>query len=111
MPQHVRKGDLVTVISGADRGRSGRILRVKPKDGKVVVEGMNVHTKHVKPSPKNQQGGIIQKEMPMAISNVLPSVNGKPTRVRFERRPDGAKVRLAVKGGQMIGSELKKGRK
>jgi large subunit ribosomal protein L24 len=108
MPQHVRKGDLVYVRTGRDRGRTGTVLRVLPKEDKVLVQGMNMVRKHVKPSQQNPQGGIIEKEMPIHISNVSPSVNGKPTRVRFETRKDGSKVRIAVRTGEVLGQPLKK---
>ena len=111
MARHVRKGDLVYVRSGKDRGRTGRILRAIPDKDQVVVEGINVCKKHVKPSQNNPQGGIIQKEMPVHASNVSPVADGKPTRVRFETRPDGAKVRIAVVSGEQLGPELRKARK
>jgi len=110
MARHVRKGDMVMVITGSDRaGRNnvGRVLRVLP-DNRVVVEGMNVRKKHVRPSAQQQQGGIIEKEMPINISNVVPVVDGKPTRVRFQKRADGSKVRIAARSDTVIGPELKK---
>ena len=103
---------MVIVIAGAaakDK-RPRRVLRVIPDKDQVVVEGVNVRKKHVHPSQKHQQGGIIEKEMPIHLSNVQPAVDGKPTRVRFETRPDGSKVRVAVRTGQPIGPELKKAR-
>ncbi len=111
MPQHVRKGDLVQVISGDDKGRQGLILRVIPKLQKVLVQGINIHKKHVRKSQMNPQGGVITKELPIHISNVLPVVDGKPTRVRFVTKPDGSKVRVAVDGGKEIGVPLRKARK
>ena len=108
MPAHVRKGDLVIVTAGDDRGRQGKVLEVSPKDGKVIVEGVNVHRKNVRPSQQNPQGGTINKEMPIHLSNVSPVVDGKPTRVRFQTKDDGSKVRVAVKGGAQIGRELKR---
>lgn len=87
-----------------------KVLRVLPQKDSVIVEGVNVHTKHVRPSQNNPQGGAITKEMPIHISNVMPAADGKPTRVRFQSRPDGAKVRVAVRGGQAIGPELRKAR-
>ena len=98
------------VIAGSSRaGRNnvGRVLRVL-SGNRVVVEGVNVRKKHMRPSTQNQQGGIIEKEMPIDISNVVPVVDGKPTRVRFEQRPDGSKVRIAARGGAVIGPELRK---
>jgi len=111
MPQHIRKGDVVKVISGDDSGRTGRVLRVLPKRGLVVVEGMNIMKKHVKPNPKQQQGGLIEKEAPMSLAKVQPMADGKGTRVRFQSRPDGSKVRVAASGGQVLGPEMKKVRR
>ncbi len=111
MAQHVRKGDMVTVISGSDRGRTAKVLRVIPKRGKVLVQGINVCKRHTKPSQQRQQGGIVEKELAIDLSNVLPAVDGKPTRVRFQTKSDGAKVRVAVKGGAQIGEPLKKAAK
>lgn len=110
MARHVRKGDMVIVIAGDGRkdSRPKKVLRVIPDKNQVVVEGVNVRRKHVKPNQMNPQGGIIEKEMPIHISNVLPAVDGKPTRVKFETRADGSKVRLAVSDGSQIGPELKK---
>jgi len=108
MPQHVRKGDLVSVLAGDDYGRTGKVLRVNPRNRQVVVQGINVARKHVKPNQKNPQGGVIEKEMPIDISNVLPVVDGQRTRVRFVTKPDGSKQRVAVKSGQVIGEELRK---
>jgi large subunit ribosomal protein L24 len=99
MPAHVRKGDTVMVTSGFDKGKTAVVLRVLPKDDRVVVKGVNVRTKHLKPSRTNQQGGIIQREEPIHISKVSPVVDGKPCRVRFVTKPDGSKVRVAVRRG------------
>lgn len=96
------------VMAGDGARRTGRVLRVLPKRGKVVVEGIHVARKHVRPNQKQPQGGLIEKEMPIDLSNVMPVVDGKPTRVRFESRPNGSKVRLAVRGGQALGPELRK---
>jgi large subunit ribosomal protein L24 len=98
----IKKGDNVVVRSGKDKGRSGTVLQVLPKDGKVVVSGVNVIARHRKPSQLNPQGGIDRVEAPMAISKVaVADKDGKPTRVRFEER-DGKKVRVAVKSGETI---------
>jgi large subunit ribosomal protein L24 len=107
MPQHVQKGDLVSVIAGPERGKTGKVLRVVTKTQKVVVEGLHLARKHIKPNQKNPQGGVLEREMPMAISNVLPVVDGKATRVRFVTQADGSKQRIAVKGGQAIGQSLR----
>jgi large subunit ribosomal protein L24 len=111
MAQHVRKGDMVMVIAGGDRNRTGRVLRVLPRRRKVVVEGMAIQRKHVRPNQKNPQGGLVEREAPMDISNVQPVVDGKPTRVRFPTKPDGGKVRVAVRGGVTVGVPIRKGGK
>lgn len=98
----IKKGDSVVVRSGKDKGRTGTVLQVLPKDGKVVVSGVNVIARHRKPTQLNPQGGIDRREAPMAISKVaIADKDGKPTRVRFEDR-DGKKVRVAVKSGETI---------
>ena len=100
MARHIRKGDMVIVTAGNDRGVTGEVLRVIPKTDRVVVQGINVRSKHLKPSQASPQGGIVRREMPIHISNVSPVVDGKPTRVRFEVRDDGSKARVAVRGGK-----------
>ncbi len=99
----IKKGDSVVVRSGKDKGRTGTVLQVMPQDGKVLVEGVNVATRHRKPTQMNPQGGIERREAPMAISKVslADPKDGKPTRVRFEVK-DGKKVRVAVKSGEAI---------
>ena len=100
MARHVKKGDIVKVTSGNSRGRTGKILKVITGEDRVIVEGVNVRHKHVKPSQANPQGGRIEKEMPIHISNVSPvNSKGEATRVRFITKEDGSKVRVAVKGG------------
>lgn len=111
MARHVRKDDLVQVISGKEKGRQGRVLRVLPDDDKVIVQNVNVRRRAVRPNPKNPQGGYVEKEQPIHLSKVLPVVDGKPTRVRFETREDGSKARVAVKGGAQIGELLRQPRK
>ena len=98
----IKKGDTVIVRSGKDKGRSGTVTLVMPKDGKIVVSGVNVMTRHRKPSQTNPQGGIDRREAPMAISKVGIAVDGKASRVRFETGKDGNKVRVAVKSGEKI---------
>ena len=99
----IKKGDSVVVRSGKDKGRSGTVLQVMPKDGKVLVEGVNVAARHRKPSQANPQGGIDRLPAPMHISKVALAdpKDGKPTRVRFETK-DGKKLRVAVKSGETI---------
>ena len=100
----IKKGDSVIVRSGKDKGRTGTVLQVMPKDGKVLVAGVNVAARHRKPSQTNPQGGIDRREAPMAISKVglADPKTGKATRVRFETSKDGKKVRVAVKSGEKI---------
>lgn len=102
MPAHVRKGDSVMVTSGQFKGRIGEILRVIPKDDAVVVKGINLKTKHVRPTRIAPQGGIITKELPIHISKVSPIVDGKPVRVGFRLEKDGSKVRVARHGGKEL---------
>lgn len=99
----VKKGDTVVVIAGKDKGKKGTVVKVMPKANRVLVEGVNVITKHQKPSAMNPQGGIINKEAPIHISNVMPldPETGKGTRVRFEVK-EGKKVRVSVKSGKEI---------
>ena len=103
MAAKIKKGDEVVVLSGKDKGRTGTVQQVMPKDGKVLVEGINVITRHNKPTQLNPQGGIERKPAPMDISKVAVAdpKDGKPTRVRFEEK-DGKKVRVAVKSGETI---------
>jgi large subunit ribosomal protein L24 len=99
----IKKGDSVVVLSGKDKGRTGTVMQVLPKDGKVVVDGINVAARHRKPSQTNPQGGIDRRPAPMHISKVaVATADGKPTRVRFETGKDGKKVRVAVKTGETI---------
>lgn len=111
MARHVRKGDSVIVTAGSSRGRQGKVLRVVTDKDQVVVEGVNIRTRHVRPSQANPNGGVVHKEMPIHISNVSPVADGKPTRVRFQTRKDGSKVRVAARNGEQLGPELKKARK
>ena len=98
----IKKGDKVVVLAGKDKGRTGAVLQVMPKDDKVLVEGINVHAKHRKPDQSNPQGGLERIEAPLHISKVAHvTADGKPTRVRFETQ-DGKKVRVAVKTGEKI---------
>jgi large subunit ribosomal protein L24 len=99
----IKKGDNVVVRSGKDKGRTGQVLSVMPKEGKIVVAGVNVAARHRKPTQANPQGGIERREAPMAISKVglADPKSGAATRVRFELR-DGKKVRVAVKSGEAI---------
>ncbi|MHC4705816.1 MAG: 50S ribosomal protein L24 [Planctomycetota bacterium] len=103
MALHVKKGDLVEIITGDHKGATGRVLRVIPEKNEVVVQGHNIAKKHVRPSRRNPQGGRINVEQPIHISNVLP-VNPKSsrgTKVRYQIGQDGAKKRLAADGTEI----------
>jgi large subunit ribosomal protein L24 len=108
MAIHVKKNDLVEVISGNHRGARGKVLRVDTSKGKVVVEGVNMVFRHVRPTRKNPQGGRVQKEAPLHISNVLPydSGAGKGSRVRFELTKDSSgeasQKRRVTKSGAVL---------
>ena len=103
MAQKIKKGDTVVILAGKDKGRTGEVTKVMPKEDKVIVSGINVHARHRKPTQLNPQGGIERKEAPLHISNVAVAdpKDGSPTRVRFEER-DGKKVRVAAKSGELI---------
>ena len=102
MPKHVRKGDMVMVRAGNQRGTVAEILVVLPEENRVIVKGVNIRTHHLKKSQTRPQGGILKQEAPIHMSNASPVVDGKPTRVRFETKPDGSKTRVAVKGGKEL---------
>ena len=99
----IKKGDRVVILSGKDKGKTGEVTKAMPKDGKVVVAGVNIITRHRKPSQANPQGGLERTEAPLHISKVAISdpKDGKPSRVRFEIR-DGKKVRVAARSGELI---------
>lgn len=97
----IKRDDLVKVIAGKDRDKQGKVLVVDTKTKKVIVEHCNMITKHTKPGAGNPQGGIIEKEAPIDISNVMLIVDGKATRVGFEVK-DGKKVRVAKSTGKVI---------
>ena len=97
----IKKGDTVKVIAGKDKDKEGKVLSVDKKNGKVVVEGVNMVTKHAKPSAANQNGGIIQKEAALDMSNVMYVYKGKPTRIGFKVDND-KKVRFAKSTGDVI---------
>ena len=103
MAVKIKKGDRVVVLSGKDKGRHGEVTKSMPKEGKVIVSGINVAARHRKPSQTNPQGGIERREAPLHVSKVAleDPKTGKPTRVRFEER-EGKKVRVAVRSGELI---------
>lgn len=97
----IKRGDNVKVIAGKDNGKEGKVVSIDRKNHRVVVEGVNMITKHVKPSQANPEGGIVQKEAPIDISNVMYVHKGKPTRIGFKMEND-KKVRYAKKTGEVI---------
>jgi large subunit ribosomal protein L24 len=105
MARNIKSGDQVMVITGADKGKTGRVLRVLQDRDRVVVEGINRVWKHVRPSQRNPQGGRIQKDAPIHVSNVMPldPSTGKGTRVKFEER-NGKKHRIAIGSGTDLGT-------
>ena len=101
--QKIKKGDKVVVLAGKDKGRTGEVLKVMPKDDKAVVRGINIVRRHQKQT-QAQEGGIISKEAPIHLSNVALAdpKDGKPTRVGFQIQKDGKKVRVAKRSGELI---------
>ena len=100
----IKKGDRVRVLQGKDRGKDASVTRVLPRDGKVIVEGVNIAKKHQKPTRRTMQGGIIDKDMPMPASNVaVLCPKGHPTRVGFAFNADGSKRRVCKKCGADLG--------
>ena len=100
----IKKGDRVIVLTGKDRGKKGTVLQVLPKAGKVVVEGVNIARRHTRATRQNQQAGIIDKIMPLPVSNVavLSPGDGKATRVGYRIQPDGTKIRICKRTGADI---------
>jgi len=101
---HVRKGDTVIIIAGRERGKRGKVLRVFPAEGRLLVERLNMMKKHQKPTQKLRQGGIIEREAPLHLSNVMLVDPGsdKPTRVGIRMLTEGRKARVARKSGEII---------
>ena len=101
---HVKSGDTVMVITGADAGKKGKVQKAFPEMGRVIVEGVNMVSKHTKPNAANPQGGIVKQEAPIHISNLQPldPKSGKPTRVARKKNDKGKLVRVAVKSGEEI---------
>jgi large subunit ribosomal protein L24 len=99
----IKKGDRVVILSGKDKGKHGEVTKSMPKEDKVVVSGVNIITRHKKPSQTNPQGGLERSEAPLHVSKVAleDPKSGRATRVRFEVR-DGKKVRVAARSGELI---------
>ena len=96
----IRKGDRVIVLQGKDRGKEGVVMRAMPKEGKVIVDGVNIARKHQKARKATMQGGIINKDMPIEVSNVaIVGSDGKPTRIGYKVQRDGTKVRIDKRTG------------
>ena len=103
MAARIRKGDRVVAISGKDKGKSGVVMEVRPRERRVVVEGLNIVKRHTKPRPPNEPGGVIERPAPLDWSNValIDPKDGRPTRVRVQE-VDGRKVRVAVRSGEKL---------
>ena len=98
----IKKGDTVQVTTGNDAGKTGRIIKIYLDKDRVVVEGVNIVKKHARPTQDNPQGGIIEKESSIHISNIMLVVGGKPTRVGFKSLENGKKVKFAKSTGEVI---------
>ena len=104
----IRKNDTVKVIAGSykDKGKIGKVLKVYPEKNRIIIEGVHIVKRHTRPSQKNQQGGIVEKEASVHVSNVMvidPKTQ-EPTRVGYKYLEDGSKVRISKKSGEMLGS-------
>jgi len=104
MGARIRKGDNVIVISGKDKGKTGKVTRVLSEDDRLVIAGVNLVKRHSRPTPKNPSGGILEREQPIHACKVMPidPKTGKGTRVRFKELDGGKKVRVAAKSGEEI---------
>ena len=109
MLARLRKGDEVIVMSGKDKGKKGKIARIFAEEGKVIIEGINLVKRHLRPTARNPQGGILEKEAPIYASKVMPvdPKTGKGTRVRTGKDDKGKKVRIAVKSGEQLPTPAK----
>lgn len=109
MPRRIRKGDMVAVVSGNDRGKRGRVLRVLPSKQRVVIEGVNFVHKHLRKSQQHPQGGRIRREAPVHLSNVMPvdPETNRPTRVSAKVE-NGKRMRVGIRSGQVVGSAAPK---
>ena len=106
MALRIKKDDQVMVIAGKDKGTTGKVLVVNPDTDRVIVEGVNTVKRHQKPTPQQPQGGIVEKEMPVDMSNVmiLDPKDGKPSRIRMGEDKDGNKIRIAARSGAALDS-------
>jgi len=99
---HIRKGDSVQVITGSDKGKIGRVLKVYPDKDRLLVEGVRMITKHMRPTEQNPQGGRQEKESNIHISNVMLVVNGEPTKIGYKILDNGKKVRISKKNQEIV---------
>jgi large subunit ribosomal protein L24 len=99
---HIKKGDVVKVIAGKYKGKEGKVLKVFLKTDRVIIEGVNLVKRATRPSQQNPQGGIVEKEAAIHVSNAMLVVNGKPTRVGTRILKDGSKVRFSKKTGETV---------
>ena len=99
---NIKTGMNVRVIRGNHRGREGKILYVFPKKERVIIEGVNLIKRHTRPSQENPQGGIVEKEGAIHVSNVMLVHSGKPTRIGYKKLDDGSKVRISIRTGEEI---------
>ncbi|HVJ94671.1 MAG TPA: 50S ribosomal protein L24 [Labilithrix sp.] len=108
--QRLQTGDQVIVIAGKDKGKKGKVMRLFKETDRVLVEGVNLVKRHMKPNPRMQQGGILEREQPLAASNVMlvDPKTGNGTRVRVKTDDKGVKIRIAVKSGEEIPSPPRK---
>jgi large subunit ribosomal protein L24 len=103
MPARIRKGDRVVCISGKDKGKRGLVMEVRPREQRVLVEGLNIVKRHTKPRPPNEPGGVIEKPAPVHLSNVahIDPKDGRPTRVRIQEI-DGVRTRVSARSGEKL---------
>ncbi len=104
MAAKIKKGDRVVVTTGRDKGKQGEVLKVFPDEGRAIVQGVRLVKRHLKPSARHPQGGIVTKEAPISLSNLahIDPKDGRPTRVGFKILEDGRKVRYAKRSGELI---------
>jgi large subunit ribosomal protein L24 len=100
---NIKKGMAVRVISGNSRGEEGKVLHVFPKKDRIIIEGVNLIKRHTRPSQDNPQGGIVEREGALHVSNVMVVHGGKPTQVGFKKLDDGTKIRVSKRTGEEIG--------
>ncbi|HRI86935.1 MAG TPA: 50S ribosomal protein L24 [Candidatus Hydrogenedentes bacterium] len=101
---YIRKGDTVVVITGKYKGSKGRVLRTMPSEDRLIVEGVNMMKRHTRPSQRNQQGGIVERERPIHVSNVMAwcEAAGKPSKIQMKRLEDGTRVRVFKVNGENV---------